>query len=79
MVVSTIRDIVPYNTYLSRLEYTHVNVECCFSIGFVKYLFKYVHKGHDRATFAIDFGSSIAGRNPHEVDVAWDAPDAVTR
>ena len=79
-VVSTNRDVVPYNRYLSRLEDTHVNVECCFTIGSVKYLFKYVHKGHDRATFAIDFGSSLAGRGevPHEADVPMDVPDQAT-
>jgi hypothetical protein len=27
----------------------HINVEVCSSITVVKYLYKYVYKGHDRA------------------------------
>ena len=43
----TSQHVVPYNPHVSR------TVECCLSIGSVRYLFKYIHKGHDRATFAI--------------------------
>ena len=47
------RWVVPYSPYLS-LEYNcHVNVEVCASIKSVKYLFKYVYKGHDCANIEI--------------------------
>jgi hypothetical protein len=30
----------------------HINVKACGSIKAVKYLFKYIYKGHDRASMA---------------------------
>ncbi|CAJ0761863.1 8612_t:CDS:2, partial [Entrophospora sp. SA101] len=47
------RWVVPYNPYLSTRYDCHINVEICSSITAVKYLFKYVYKGHDRATVEI--------------------------
>jgi hypothetical protein len=44
------RWIVPYNPYLLRLFNCHINVEACGSIKAVKYLFKCIYKGHDRAS-----------------------------
>jgi hypothetical protein len=32
----------------------HINVEACSSIKAVKYLFKYIYKGHDRTSFAFE-------------------------
>jgi len=43
------RDVVPYNRYLLLKYRAHINLEVCSSIKSVKYLFKYVYKGHDRA------------------------------
>ena len=43
------RWVVPYNAYLLRRYDAHINVEICASVKSVKYLFKYVYKGHDRA------------------------------
>ena len=31
----------------------HINVEICSSIKAVKYLFKYIYKGHDRASVSV--------------------------
>ena len=31
----TNREVVPYNPYVTKVQDTHVNVECCFSIGSV--------------------------------------------
>jgi hypothetical protein len=47
------RWVVPYNPYLTTKYNCHINVEICSSITAVKYLFKYVYKGHDRATIGI--------------------------
>jgi hypothetical protein len=43
------RWIVPYNPYLSARYNAHINVEIATSITSVKYLYKYVYKGGDRA------------------------------
>ncbi|XP_062224542.1 uncharacterized protein LOC133923112 [Phragmites australis] len=48
------RWVVPYNPYLLRLFNCHINVEVCSSIKVVKYLFKYIYKGHDRASVSVN-------------------------
>ena len=45
--------VVPYNPYLLRLFNCHINVEACRSIKSMKYLFKYIYKGHERASVAM--------------------------
>ncbi|XP_056695709.1 uncharacterized protein [Spinacia oleracea] len=47
------RWVIPYNPYLSSLFDCHVNVEVCSTIQAVKYLYKYVYKGHDRISFNV--------------------------
>ena len=42
--------IVPYNPYLSAKYNCHINVECAVNIKSIKYPFKYIHKGGDKAT-----------------------------
>jgi hypothetical protein len=42
--------IVPYNPYLSAKFHCHINVESVATFRTVKYCFKYIHKGPDRAT-----------------------------
>jgi len=43
--------VVPYNPELTKLFACHLNVELCISrVGGIKYLFKYICKGHDRVT-----------------------------
>lgn len=48
------RWVVPYNRWLLCKYQCHINVEVCASVQAVKYLYKYVYKGHDcaRATVA---------------------------
>ncbi|XP_042979937.1 uncharacterized protein LOC122310117 [Carya illinoinensis] len=45
------RWVVPYNPYLLATFDCHINVEICSTIKAVKYLYKYVYKGHDRVAF----------------------------
>ena len=45
--------VVPYNPYLLTKYNCHINVEIATSITAVKYLFKYVYKGHDRASISV--------------------------
>ncbi|UYV64563.1 hypothetical protein LAZ67_3001189, partial [Cordylochernes scorpioides] len=45
--------VVPYNAYILLRFNCHINVEICSSVQAVKYLFKYVYKGHDSANLEI--------------------------
>ena len=45
--------VVPYNPYLSQKFNCHINVEYCSSHRAVKYLYKYIFKGHDLANLVI--------------------------
>ena len=47
------RWVVPYNPFLTLKYGTHINVEACTSLQAVKYLFKYVYKGHDLANINV--------------------------
>jgi hypothetical protein len=48
------RWIVSYNLQLATKYHTHINVEICLSISVIKYLYKYVYKGLDRATAVVE-------------------------
>ena len=57
----TIRDrpvdniwVVPHNIFLCSKYDAHINVEICSSIQSIKYVYKYVYKGHDRASIALN-------------------------
>jgi PIF1-like helicase/Helitron helicase-like domain at N-terminus len=47
-------DIIPYNPFLSAKYNCHINVEIANSILAVKYLYKYIYKGHDRTCISIE-------------------------
>ncbi|RWS19966.1 uncharacterized protein B4U80_00440, partial [Leptotrombidium deliense] len=49
--------VVPYNAYLLMKYDCHLNVEYCRSIMGIKYIHKYIHKGHDRARIQINQNS----------------------
>ena len=48
------RWVVPYNAFLSKKFNAHINLEACVSIKSVKYLYKYIYKGHDTAHIEIN-------------------------
>ena len=50
------RWVAPYNPHLLMRYNCHINVEICSSIKAVKYLFKYIYKGHDRAEVHVGNG-----------------------
>ena len=45
--------MIPYNPYLLALLDCHMNVEICSTLKLVKYLYKYIFKGHDLISFKI--------------------------
>ena len=55
------RYVVPYNPYLSKKYNAHINVEICSSIKSCKYLYKYVYKGPDTASVALESGCRKEG------------------
>jgi hypothetical protein len=55
------RWVMSYNPGLLMRYNCHINIEACSSIKAVKYLFKYVYKGHDQASISVN-------ANQHERD-----------
>lgn len=41
--------VIPYNPYLTRKYNCHINVEITSGIRAIKYIYKYIYKGEDRA------------------------------
>ncbi len=63
------RWVVLHNVYLSTKYDVHINVKVNNNIRVVKYLFKYVYKGHDHVTIEISRQSDNATEgNVVEVD-----------
>jgi hypothetical protein len=50
------RSVVPYNPTLIMKYQAHVNIEFCNRSNCIKYLFKYITKGVDRVTAAMEVG-----------------------
>jgi hypothetical protein len=58
--VFTNADVVPYNPYLSATYACHINVEVATGIQSIKYLYKYVYKGHDRTCVSVESDGNAA-------------------
>ena len=67
--------VVPYNRALSLRYKCHISVECCATVQSVKYLHKYIYKGHDRASLVVEDENEIAmlidGRYISTSDATW--------
>jgi hypothetical protein len=44
---------VLYNLYLIRRYKAHINVKICTTVQAIKYIYKYVYKGRDKAILEI--------------------------
>jgi hypothetical protein len=48
------RWVVPFNPSLLMLYNCHINVEICSSIKAMKYMYKYIYRGPDGASYSVD-------------------------
>jgi hypothetical protein len=61
--------VIPYNPYLSAKYNCHINVEIASSIMAVKYLYKYIHKGHDRTAIQIERDGTENNNNSQQNEI----------
>lgn len=66
------RWVVPYNKRLSLYFNAHINVEICSTVNAVKYIYKYIYKGSDRARVVLRDTVAV-GENINEVQVFLNA------
>ncbi|SGZ29667.1 BQ5605_C050g12472 [Microbotryum silenes-dioicae] len=59
-------DYVLYSPYLCAKYNAHINVEAVTTIGAIKYLFKYVYKGPDRAVARVEHAANGEGAREDE-------------
>ena len=63
------RWVVPYNPYLLAKFNCHINVEICSTVKAVKYIYKYIYKGHDKIHFQVNNDNEpIANNQPTQID-----------
>src|ERR1700761_2449104 len=55
----TNQHVVPYCPYFSLKYWCHINVEVCISVKSIKYIHKYIYKGHDRTTMLLNQGDEV--------------------
>ncbi|XP_053112177.1 uncharacterized protein LOC128327402 [Hemicordylus capensis] len=78
------RWVVPYNPWILKKYNAHINVEVCASVKSVKYLYKYVYKGHDAASIKLQQENQTGILEHDEITTFLDgryvsAPEAMWR
>jgi hypothetical protein len=64
-LVFTNQHVVPFNKFLTLMFEAHINVEILVNSTAIKYLYKYITKGHDR--------SHLSLKKPEETEAYLDA------
>ena len=68
------RWVVPYNPLSTMVYNAHINTEICSSVTAVKYLYKYVYKGHDKAVISfVNDGELQQKKSRDEINLFLDS------
>ena len=68
--------VVPYSPYLLTRYNCHINVEVFSGVKAIKYLYKYIYKGHDRCAVYVqsDDGENVIDEIQTFQDARWVSP-----
>jgi hypothetical protein len=58
------KSVVSYNMWLLKKYNAHINVEWCNKTNMIKYLFKYINKGSDRAKVYFEIATRTSNVSP---------------
>jgi hypothetical protein len=58
------KNVLPYNMLLMKKYNAHINVEWCNKLNMIKYLFKNINKGSDRAKVYFEITAKMPNASP---------------
>ncbi|XP_027076803.1 uncharacterized protein [Coffea arabica] len=74
------RWVVPYSAYLLAKIDCHINIDICSTVKAIKYIYKYICKGHDRTSFRVvaDSPHCEIDKIKQYVSARWISPPEAT-